>query len=377
MQPNQIISNTINIIDTWDVLSLTGEKLSTPKNLTGSISGTYQTLNLYIPESWYTDQRSSIIQYLRSQSIILNIVAYRWMFFQDTVLDSQDDVMNLLLSNSTIDMIMIDTDHVSLFSGWGQTLQQPSDINTFIHHSLVWITNQYPYFFPWWLDPAVTITDVKNDHAITIEYLNQLSSIQLITSALYIPVLIWDTTDDQSMIQSAIHPLIDNILLKRINDYNNTTPIYTTLTKQLLTPKNKYRSSWYLLKLDAYLYNKNTKCIDLMGLCMLDRGMTSALFGWMSDRRMYQTISDKQLHITQFPHRTTNYPCKWWGIVINKKSTQKKAAITLLTTLIDRINAFDFDLYDTNLSAYNQLLQIQTQWSIYKNRKDAISMCRI
>jgi hypothetical protein len=59
------------------------------------------------------------------------------MFFQDTVLDSQDDVMNLLLSNSTIDMIMIDTDHVSLFSGWGQTLQQPSDINTFIHHSLV------------------------------------------------------------------------------------------------------------------------------------------------------------------------------------------------------------------------------------------------
>ena len=99
-------------------------------------------LTIYLPETWYTAGRSRIIDTLKRYNITLSIVTYRGLFFQDKIIDQ--DILD-----STIDVILIDTDHIDRFSGRAQGFAREDNFDTFVHHSLKPILSQYPYFVPW------------------------------------------------------------------------------------------------------------------------------------------------------------------------------------------------------------------------------------
>ena len=118
------------------------------------------------------------------------------------------------------------------------------------------------------------------------------------------------------------------------------------------------------------------ECTHLLGLCMLYKDMTSVVPAFWSDSRYYRYMTQEEPIMLPFAYRTTTYPCKARGFVINHLSPHKTQAITLLQTLISSLNRFDFDLYDNNLSAYQQLLDIQLQSKRSVSWSDMVSMCR-
>jgi hypothetical protein len=118
------------------------------------------------------------------------------------------------------------------------------------------------------------------------------------------------------------------------------------------------------------------ECTHLLGLCMLYKNMTSVVPAFWSDSRYYRYMTQEEPIMLPFAYRTTTYPCKARGFVINRLSPHKTQAITLLQTLILSLNRFDFDLYDNNLSAYQQLLDIQLQSKRSVSWSDMVSMCR-
>lgn len=337
---------------------------------TQSTWDTANILTLYIPESRYTPAWSRVITALSGYHITLQIVTYRGHFFQKKLID-QD-----MLSDE-IDIILIDTDHVSALSGWAQAIIWQEDMVSFVHPILSQTLKQYPYRFPRWLDLAVVWSDVPPSRSMTLEYMLNMQSLIPNQNTIYIPILVWEQIGDQQLIAQKIHPILDPALLTRLHDHNNTTPAYTAITQSVLRNNNKYRSSGYLIKIADYLIKKDPDCADMVWWCMLSRKMTSAVLWWMSDEYHISTMMDDSIVPQIFPHRTQTYPCKWRWFIINKKSLHKQQALVLLKYLISRLNNLDFDLYDHNLSAYQQLLNIQIQWPKWKSWTPMIQTCRI
>lgn len=67
---------------------------------------------------------------------------------------------------------------------------------------------------------------------------------------------------------------------------------------------------------------------------MLSKHMATIVPAFWSDRRNYASLTEEKLITLPFPHRTTTYPCKIRGFVINKHTSHKQEALTLLKILI-------------------------------------------
>lgn len=328
-------------------------------------------ISVYMPDFFETSWMKSIKQFLlKDKKIKVNYVKFKDM---NTY---QNELILQLAKSNDVDVILIPTDWLDTFKDNWYKLNFSKDISPLFNYIFYdYIKHKDYTFIPYGIDPMVTY--VADDSFIK----NDTISLQDLKNIIYI------SDETQSSKKYYFKSLFgissyDILFMKNNKEvYFNYTLILQQIVVQSILQKTdvyinfflwlskndqyKYRDSRKLEKVVKQLTKKYQDCSLYPNLCVLARWYWNISFGFLSDMDIYEAYYAKiaknwvKLKYYNFPIANTNYPARWWGFLINKKSKNLVEVSNFINEYMTTGLKWNSSIWYNLLSPFNNILSTQ------------------
>ena len=352
---------------TWNIL--------TWENMTWNLQKTWQIIKneivVMIPKWFFNDWFEQLSKQIFQQTWIL--VRYQKM-------ENLAEYKKYLIENQTwsVDIYLLPSDWLKNFS-W-KNINLWEDIKPYFHSIFAeFINDNKIWFVPYSIDPLVTF--VNKNSAYSQDVIDTKNLFSYVVSwkrskSMAIPFLFGAGENDVKLLEKNQESFPDYFtfwynLIYQFKKWKNT--IWLNSFFDTINFNSDYK--WDLLEFKKLVINiakRNPNCKDHPSICLFSYRFADIIFGFVSDQNIINNFTWwgiwlDNVSIYNFPISSDDYKIRAWWFVVDDDSLHDNQVDYFLKMYIKTSILNSLPLWDNNLSAFNNIFQIQKIQKRYEN----------